>query len=1331
MGRTNRTFRVFISSTFSDLKVERNALQESVYPRLRSLCAEHNCRFQAIDLRWGVSEEAAFDQQTIPVCLQELKRCQGVSPRPNFLILLGNRYGWRPLPAHVAADEFEALLEVSEKAHRRRLLEWYRRDDNAIPAEYCLLPRTGGFLDGDTWSREENVIREALRESLGRLGWPDDDPRRLPYEASATEIEIIHGALQIPDAPEHVHCLFRDIQGLPHARAAGAYIDISDEGVDADAQRRLARLKEALRSRLPGNVYDYTVEWTGESITTKHLEPLCQAVYDRLSGMISREIAQWEGMDPLVQETEAHRAFGRERTQHFIGRAALLEDIRQYIAGPDPHPFVIYGPAGSGKSAVVARAAELAEEEHQGKAEVAIRFVGATPASSDTRSLLEKLCQDISHRYGASDPGNMLDQRQLAKELPKRLALAREGKRLIVFLDALDQLADARDGRGLAWLPRDLTPHVKLVVSVTSSDSPGTQELKSANGGGSDRDHFLSALQRRLRQSRFAQVPVMSAQEADKLLDTWLSEIHRQLQPSQRKAVMSAFSGCSHPLFLRLAFDEASRARSFDPLSMESLTSRSSGIPGILEGLLKRLSEPSRHGDVLVTRALGYLAAARYGLTEDELLDVLSRDEEVMADFRRRSPKSPESANLPVVVWSRLYYDMEPYLAERSGAGGTLMAFYHQQLEMVVRELCQTRGILTELHRRLARYFDEQPLERVQKRQAAAPNTRKVSELPYQLCAAHCWPELERVLSGLGFIEAKAKAGLTFDLVRDFTSGEYAYRQARQAAGAERVSAGLTERFLLYKQFVMLHAHILARDASQTPILAFNYAQDGPVVKEAAGMMSKQLWRKRPWLELLDKPVLNRRPALLHTIDAHEGEVCSVSISGNGSVVASASQDATIRLWDAVTGNPLQTISMAEHGAVAGIALSEEGETLVSADMSGAVCKWNTESGELLFDLKGHTGPALCVAVTPDARYAASGGADGTVRLWDLGSGRALRVLEGHFGEVTSVALQSDAFLAISGGTDWHVRLWDTRQGRTIRCLEGHTVPVQSVAVNAGGTLFMSSSGQPADSGGIVPWALVKAADVRFWDAQGNLLRAVKGHELGQRGGWTMGVLNTIVHGVSLSRDGRTGISAGFDGAVCVWDPARDEPTRKLYGHHGPVLCVSMDAAGSLAVTGGVDRTVRVWRIQGEAPAPPALTRRVGKRGRSAWVGLEERARLTWRNQRLRRWVLAPLLGLLISRLTEPIAASFSVPGGRWLCIATAIFVALWIQIEWRLRWRSHDDAWRRPLLPWILRRVLAVAVAPVSLLLAVVDCPLCGMRIIGRSRLFHCPNCDFRDALR
>src|SRR2546428_2094898 len=96
--RLRPIIRVFVSSTFSDLKLERDALQKRVFPELERLCLKEGFQFQAIDLRWGVSTEAGLNHRAMQICFEELRRSQEVSPEPNFLILLGNRYGWRAVP---------------------------------------------------------------------------------------------------------------------------------------------------------------------------------------------------------------------------------------------------------------------------------------------------------------------------------------------------------------------------------------------------------------------------------------------------------------------------------------------------------------------------------------------------------------------------------------------------------------------------------------------------------------------------------------------------------------------------------------------------------------------------------------------------------------------------------------------------------------------------------------------------------------------------------------------------------------------------------------------------------------------------------------------------------------------------------------------------------------------------------------------------------------------------------------------------------------------------------------------------------------------------------
>lgn len=96
----NKTFSLFISSTFSDFIEERVALKKIFY-EIDDYCQSRGYDFQIIDLRWGVNTEAALNQKTIEICLEEVKRYCTLSPRPNFLLMVGERYGWVPLPSKI------------------------------------------------------------------------------------------------------------------------------------------------------------------------------------------------------------------------------------------------------------------------------------------------------------------------------------------------------------------------------------------------------------------------------------------------------------------------------------------------------------------------------------------------------------------------------------------------------------------------------------------------------------------------------------------------------------------------------------------------------------------------------------------------------------------------------------------------------------------------------------------------------------------------------------------------------------------------------------------------------------------------------------------------------------------------------------------------------------------------------------------------------------------------------------------------------------------------------------------------------------------------------
>ena len=79
-------FRIFTSSTFTDMLMERNTLMEYVYPRIKEYCRErHGLEYQVVDMRWGVRDEMTDEHMTTKLCMNELAGCQKYSMGPNFI----------------------------------------------------------------------------------------------------------------------------------------------------------------------------------------------------------------------------------------------------------------------------------------------------------------------------------------------------------------------------------------------------------------------------------------------------------------------------------------------------------------------------------------------------------------------------------------------------------------------------------------------------------------------------------------------------------------------------------------------------------------------------------------------------------------------------------------------------------------------------------------------------------------------------------------------------------------------------------------------------------------------------------------------------------------------------------------------------------------------------------------------------------------------------------------------------------------------------------------------------------------------------------------------
>jgi hypothetical protein len=563
------------------------------------------------------------------------------------------------------------------------------------------------------------------------------------------------------------------------------------------------------------------------------------------------------------------------------------------------------------------------------------------------------------------------------------------------------------------------------------------------------------------------------------------------------------------PLYLKLAFEEV---RGWSSFTSEDDCRLGEGVDGVIDTLLDRLSLESNHGPLLVGRGLGYLAAARYGLTEDEVLDVLSADQEVWQDFERRAHHTPPEHRLPVIVWSRLFLDIEPYLAERSAPGGTVACFYHRQLAMRVAARFLSEDDGHRLHAALARYFAAQPhwfdsgLSR--------PNARRASELVRHQIAAEQIDDACGVLTDIEFVAAKCGAGLVFDLGADYATTltvlpemqaelevernrcervrrwiaatvEYANASAagrcvplpappisvapKSADEINEESRRIIDqptrldRVRTFAGFIERECYALLAFGQHPGFAlehALNYAATGLVhraAKEKAGSPATPMLLRR-WSP---RSGYKARPALQRALEGHTGAIVCLSLTPDGRRAITGAgdisgQDRTLRLWDLETGRGLLTLE-GHAGWVTGVSLTPDGRRAVSAGDDHTLRVWDLETGVCLRALTGLVNVVNCVSATADGRLAISGGYDGSVRVWDLDTGECLRILEERAKPVNCVAITPEGRLAVSGGDDKTVRVWDLQAGVCLRTLEGHTGEVRSLSITPDGRRAVSA----------------------------------------------------------------------------------------------------------------------------------------------------------------------------------------------------------------------------------------------------------------------------------
>jgi COMPASS component SWD3 len=203
---------------------------------------------------------------------------------------------------------------------------------------------------------------------------------------------------------------------------------------------------------------------------------------------------------------------------------------------------------------------------------------------------------------------------------------------------------------------------------------------------------------------------------------------------------------------------------------------------------------------------------------------------------------------------------------------------------------------------------------------------------------------------------------------------------------------------------------------------------------------------------------------LINTLVGHSSSINAVKISPNGQIIASGSEDNTIKIWDLNSGVCLATLEGHEAG-VRAIAISPDGQLLISGSADHTIKLWQLPIVENepicpdpIYTLTGHSDEIKCLAISPDGQILASGSQDKTIKLWQLESCELNSTISEHWREVNHLTISPDGRNLISCSGDETILIWQLETLKLQHSFIGHQGAIAVVAVSPDGQPLVSSS---------------------------------------------------------------------------------------------------------------------------------------------------------------------------------------------------------------------------------------------------------------------------------
>jgi WD40 repeat protein len=869
----------------------------------------------------------------------------------------------------------------------------------------------------------------------------------------------------------------------------------------------------------------------------------------------------------------------RRDSAALVGRVGEVENAIDILKRTQSGVLWLSGKGGIGKSFFTAR---LAMDPHlTGDSKKVCRIAWRFQASDQNRcnrvaffrhavTRLEEWLHDKKGFDATRDVGPLFTQLQgLLDEAATREAAPHpnaRAPRVVFLLDGLDEIA--RGDPDFASVPFLLTR--ANVVWLCSGRPEGDLPCRFTP------DRCTPVFPDGLPAMSDADIRGMLLQGSDRLKYDLLGLDREQaandgtiVTNAAVEAVVARAAGL--PLYVRYVIQDLLA----DEHRVDALDRLPSGLNAYYDELLKRLGIGELQA--ILTPLVATIAWARAPLDEETLLVLMSRrklflDPEKGRDLIRRALDASQAMLklAPIPGTDRLGY--EPYHPTlRDHIRADPARIIGQQNDLARDELCALVRDWDQLppdHHALAYVLRHGPLTLIEE--------SRWDDL------ATLWLDPDR---GLLFHEAKAEAGMVFDLVRDF--GE-AVRHAPAGHSALRLVR-------LLGQALRCDAHFLTRHPTSVFQCLWNrgwwYDCDqaaryhrppsngwpcgGPPWEQPEPRLSTILsqWRRSKeqrlpgffWVRSM-RPLQSALGGPLQGIfQGHEHSVMSVAFDPEGRRIVSGSQDKTVRVWDTETGAQIARLN-GHDGWVASVAFAPDGRRIVSGSIDKTVRVWDPETGAQVARLDDSHEGVVAVSFDLEGRRILSGTMYREVGIWDAETGSMIARFSRLSGPDYYVQRGPQGLRLVRGSNDGTAMIWDAEDYVELHRLFGEEAPVHRVAFDPHGRRIAAG---------------FRDGTVVVWNAEtGAKIAELDGHE-------------GTVHSVAFAPDGRRIVSGSSDQTVRVWDASTGAPITRFDGHDGPVLAVAFAPDGRRIVSGSSDQMVRVW----DAEAGAQISRLDGAEG--------------------------------------------------------------------------------------------------------------------------------------